>query len=49
MTTTAVPQPATADAAPKAWNGFVTGPWSDGIDVRDFIQQVDTILRERKK
>ena len=39
MTTTAVPQPATADAAPKAWNGFVTGPWSDGIDVRDFIQK----------
>ncbi|MGV8965192.1 MAG: formate C-acetyltransferase [Cellulomonas sp.] len=39
MTTTAVPQPATADGTPGAWKGFVAGPWSDGIDVRDFIQK----------
>lgn len=38
MTTTAVPQPATV-AGTGAWTGFVTGPWSDGIDVRDFIQK----------
>ena len=39
MTTTAVPTPATADGMPQPWNGFVTGPWNDGIDVRDFIQR----------
>ena len=39
MTTTAVPQPATADGTSGAWKGFVVGPWSDGIDVRDFIQK----------
>ncbi|KAA9089946.1 formate C-acetyltransferase [Microbacterium radiodurans] len=27
------------DAAPTAWDGFVPGPWQDGIDVRDFIQR----------
>ncbi|GAA1690131.1 formate C-acetyltransferase [Microbacterium sediminicola] len=27
-----------ADAIPAAWTGFVTGPWQDAIDVRDFIQ-----------
>ncbi|WP_456820775.1 formate C-acetyltransferase [Cellulomonas sp. URHB0016] len=25
--------------APQAWAGFTTGPWADGIDVRDFIQR----------
>ncbi|MFB9954000.1 formate C-acetyltransferase [Cellulomonas denverensis] len=38
MATTAVPQTG-ADATAGAWNGFVTGPWCDGIDVRDFIQR----------
>ncbi|WP_456825599.1 formate C-acetyltransferase [Cellulomonas sp. P5_E12] len=26
-------------AALEAWAGFTTGPWADGIDVRDFIQR----------
>ena len=38
MSTTAVPQTGT-DATAGAWDGFVTGPWCDGIDVRDFIQR----------
>ena len=38
MSTTAVPQSDT-DATAGAWDGFVTGPWCDGIDVRDFIQR----------
>jgi formate C-acetyltransferase len=38
MSTTAVPQSGT-DATAGAWDGFVTGPWCDGIDVRDFIQR----------
>jgi len=38
MSTTAVPQPA-VDATASAWREFVAGPWSDGIDVRDFIQR----------
>ncbi|WP_169165297.1 formate C-acetyltransferase [Cellulomonas taurus] len=38
MATTAVPQTG-ADATAGAWDGFVTGPWCDGIDVRDFIQR----------
>lgn len=38
MATTAVPQTG-ADATADAWDGFVTGPWCDGIDVRDFIQR----------
>ncbi len=29
------PQP----AMPHAWRSFSTGPWQDGIDVRDFIQR----------
>ncbi|NMM16360.1 MAG: formate C-acetyltransferase [Cellulomonas sp.] len=37
MTTTAVRHSST-DATAGAWRSFVTGPWSDGIDVRDFIQ-----------
>lgn len=28
-----------ADALPRAWDGFVSGPWQDAIDVRDFIQR----------
>lgn len=28
-----------ADAVPTAWSGFVSGPWQDAIDVRDFIQR----------
>ncbi|HEY8720716.1 formate C-acetyltransferase [Pengzhenrongella sp.] len=39
MTTTAVPNHATADGTPEPWHGFVAGPWNDGIDVRDFIQR----------
>ena len=27
------------DEPPAAWAGFVSGPWQDGIDVRDFIQR----------
>lgn len=38
MSTTAVPQPA-VDATASAWRAFVAGPWSDAIDVRDFIQR----------
>ncbi|WP_066588934.1 formate C-acetyltransferase [Cellulomonas timonensis] len=38
MSTTAVPQPA-VDATASAWREFVAGPWSDAIDVRDFIQR----------
>jgi len=28
-----------SDALPAAWSGFTSGPWQDGIDVRDFIQR----------
>lgn len=40
MSTTAVP-PTTASEGtlPAAWDGFVTGPWADAVDVRDFIQR----------
>jgi formate C-acetyltransferase len=40
MSTTAVP-PTTASEGtlPTAWDGFVTGPWVDAVDVRDFIQR----------
>jgi formate C-acetyltransferase len=43
MTTSAVPrltddQSARADSIVDAWQGFQTGLWQDGIDVRDFIQ-----------
>jgi formate C-acetyltransferase len=38
MSTTAVPTTG-SDATAPAWDGFVTGPWCDGIDVRDFIQR----------
>lgn len=33
LTTTADPQQSTA------WDGFASGPWQDGIDVRDFVQR----------
>lgn len=33
--TTAAARPTGIDA----WEGFVPGPWSDGVDVRDFIQR----------
>ncbi|OJV57601.1 MAG: formate C-acetyltransferase [Cellulomonas sp. 73-145] len=26
-------------ALPRAWEGFVPGPWADRIDVRDFVQR----------
>ncbi len=28
----------TTEGAVPAWRGFTSGPWQDGIDVRDFIQ-----------
>ncbi|MCC4909681.1 formate C-acetyltransferase [Microbacterium sp. cx-59] len=31
--------PDAADEIPTAWRGFTSGPWQDGIDVRDFIQR----------
>ncbi|WP_103062806.1 pyruvate formate lyase family protein [Actinomyces qiguomingii] len=39
--TTEVTAPATAEetAAREAWEGFATGPWTEDIDVRDFIQR----------
>jgi formate C-acetyltransferase len=41
MTTTADGTTTTPAGAPTpgAWTGFVTGPWNDAIDVRDFIQR----------
>ena len=27
------------DEMAKAWEGFIPGKWSEGIDVRDFIQK----------
>ncbi|GAA4832571.1 formate C-acetyltransferase [Luteimicrobium xylanilyticum] len=46
MTTHATPVPqhlsqqGSADTAHEpAWEGFVDGPWRDGVDVRDFIQR----------
>jgi len=35
--TTQMTAPAEATADP--WRGFTTGPWAEGIDVRDFIQR----------
>ncbi|TFD54068.1 formate C-acetyltransferase [Cryobacterium frigoriphilum] len=32
-------QAAPFHAEPLGWAGFVSGPWQDGIDVRDFIQR----------
>ncbi|HEY5515057.1 MAG TPA: formate C-acetyltransferase [Pengzhenrongella sp.] len=39
MTTTTVPQSVPAGGTPEPWHAFVAGPWSDGVDVRDFIQR----------
>ena len=36
MSTTATP---VSTATPAEWTGFVPGPWTDTIDVRDFIQR----------
>ena len=30
---------ADSDTLPSGWAGFTSGPWQDGIDVRDFIQR----------
>ena len=35
--TTEMTAPATTSA--DAWQGFATGPWTDSVDVRDFIQR----------
>lgn len=32
-------RPAGTDGTPDAWAGFAPGPWSDAVDVRDFIQR----------
>lgn len=32
-------EPVSETAVPAAWHGFVTGPWTDTVDVRDFIQR----------
>ncbi|MBO3087323.1 formate C-acetyltransferase [Cellulomonas dongxiuzhuiae] len=39
MSITAVPSDRSDIAVPEAWEGFVTGPWTDQVDVRDFIQR----------
>jgi len=39
MSITAVPSDRSDIAVPAAWEGFVTGPWTDHVDVRDFIQR----------
>jgi formate C-acetyltransferase len=40
MSTTAVPSTDHLEATtPAAWEGFVSGPWADHVDVRDFIQR----------
>lgn len=39
MSITAVPSDRSDTAVPAAWAGFVTGPWTDHVDVRDFIQR----------
>ena len=37
--TTEVTTSATTASGNDAWEGFVTGPWTEDIDVRDFIQR----------
>ena len=39
MSITAVPSDRSDTAVPAAWEGFVAGPWTDHVDVRDFIQR----------
>lgn len=39
MSITAVPSDRSDTVVPAAWAGFVTGPWADHVDVRDFIQR----------
>ncbi|UZN05062.1 formate C-acetyltransferase [Cellulomonas sp. S1-8] len=39
MSITAAPSDRSDTAVTAAWEGFVTGPWTDQIDVRDFIQR----------
>ena len=39
MSITAVPSDRSDTAVPAAWEGFTTGPWTDHVDVRDFIQR----------
>ena len=39
MSITAVPSDRSDTVLPAAWAGFVTGPWTDNVDVRDFIQR----------
>ncbi|GIG41035.1 formate C-acetyltransferase [Cellulomonas phragmiteti] len=39
MSITAVPSDRSDTVVPAAWEGFVTGPWTDHVDVRDFIQR----------
>jgi formate C-acetyltransferase len=38
-TTTDIETPGTEKAPAEAWEGFVRGPWTDGVDVRDFVQR----------
>ena len=33
------PTPPARTGTTDAWRGFVTGPWQDAINVRDFIQR----------
>jgi len=41
MTSSTIASPVTGPDRPDrpGWHGFVPGPWTDGIDVRDFIQR----------
>ena len=39
MSITAVPSDRSDTTVTAAWEGFVTGPWTDDVDVRDFIQR----------
>lgn len=38
-TTTDIETPGTEKAPAEAWEGFVRGPWTDSVDVRDFVQR----------
>lgn len=39
MSVTAVPRDTRDTAVPAAWEGFTPGPWTDRVDVRDFLQR----------